>query len=47
VISFITYIIAGFSQSAWISLPCGIAMLLLVLLMTRFVMKFGSKENAE
>lgn len=24
VISFITYLIAGFSKSAWISLPCGI-----------------------
>jgi Na+/H+ antiporter NhaC len=39
VISFITYIIAGFSQSAWISLPCGIVMLILVLAMTKFVMK--------
>lgn len=39
VISFITYIIAGFSQSAWISLPCGIVMVCLVLVMAKFVMK--------
>ena len=30
-VSFITYIIAGFTQSAWISLPVGILLLLLVL----------------
>lgn len=44
VISFITYIIAGFSQSAWVSLPCGIVMLLLVLVMAKFVMR--SSGNA-
>ncbi len=31
VISFITYIVAGFAQSAWISLPVGIILLLLTL----------------
>ena len=31
-ISFVTYIIAGFTKSAWISLPCGIAILIAVIL---------------
>ena len=31
-ISFVTYIVAGFTQSAWISLPVGIAIMALVLL---------------
>lgn len=44
VISFITYIIAGFSQSALVSLPCGIIMLLLALVMTKFVMKSSGGE---
>lgn len=30
-ISFVTYIVAGFTQSAWISLPIGIALLLLTI----------------
>lgn len=34
-ISFVTYIIAGFSQSAWISLPAGIILMLLALYVTR------------
>ena len=34
-ISFITYIIAGFAQSAWISLPAGIILMLLALYMVR------------
>lgn len=34
-ISFVTYIIAGFTQSAWISLPIGIVLLLLVLFAIR------------
>lgn len=39
-ISFVTYIIAGFSQSAWISLPIGI----LLMLATLFIIKkLGSK----
>lgn len=39
VISFITYIIAGFTQSAWISLPCGIAITVAVLAFVKFVQK--------
>ena len=35
VISFITYIVAGFAQSAWISLPVGIILLLLALVIVR------------
>ena len=34
-ISFVTYIVAGFTQSAWISLPIGIVLLLLVLFAIR------------
>lgn len=34
-ISFITYIIAGFAQSAWISLPAGIILMLLALYVVR------------
>lgn len=44
-VSFVAYIIAGFTKSALISLPCGIALLLLVLaFMKRRTMK---KEAAE
>ena len=39
VISFITYIIAGFTQSVWISLPCGIAITVAVLAFVKFVQK--------
>lgn len=35
VISFITYIIAGFTQNVWISLPAGIVLLVLFLLLMR------------
>ena len=34
-VSFVTYIIAGFVQTAWIALPCGIALMLIVLLVIR------------
>ena len=40
-ISFITYIVAGFSQSAWISLPTGIILMLLTL----YVVKCISSEK--
>ncbi len=40
VISFITYIVAGFAQSAWISMPVGIVLLLLTL----FVIKNRNHE---
>ena len=42
VISFITYIVAGFVQSAWIALPAGIVMILAFLTF----MKFSQKKNA-
>lgn len=35
VISFVTYIVAGFSQSAWISLPIGIVLMLLTLVIIK------------
>ncbi len=47
VISFITYIIAGFSQSAWISLSCGLAMVILVLVMAKFVLKSSGAADGE
>ena len=34
-ISFVTYIIAGFVQTAWIALPCGIVMTVLVVFVIR------------
>ena len=34
-VSFVTYIIAGFVQSAWIALPIGIALMLGTLLVLR------------
>lgn len=44
-VSFVTYIIAGFTQSAWISLPAGIIMMLIVLLVIR--KKHGTNDMAE
>ena len=35
-VSFITYIIAGFVQSAWIALPAGIIMMLSVLAVIKY-----------
>ncbi len=43
VISFVTYIVAGFAQSPWISLPVGIVLLLAVLA----VIKSRSEGNAQ
>lgn len=37
VVSFLTYILAGFVQSAWIALPFGIVLMLVVLLFARMV----------
>ncbi len=42
VISFVTYIIAGFTKSAWISLPAGLVLLVLGL----FALKSKNVENA-
>lgn len=41
-VSFVTYIIAGFVQTAWIALPCGILLMLLTLLVMKKL--FGNKE---
>lgn len=37
VISFITYIVAGFTRSAWISLPVGIVLLILTLFIVKLI----------
>lgn len=44
-ISFVTYIIAGFSQSAWISLPTGIILMLLALYVIRRMNKTNRAKN--
>lgn len=41
-VSFVTYIVAGFSQSAWISMPVGV---LLMILMLFFIKKFLAKPT--
>ena len=51
-ISFITYIIAGFVQSAWIALPAGIIMMLVFVTFMKFLQKkqtavFLQKKEAE
>lgn len=42
-VSFVTYIIAGFVQAAWIALPAGIILMMLVLLVIR--KKYGKVEE--
>lgn len=42
-ISFVTYLVAGFTQNAWISLPVGIILMLGVLFIIKFCLP--SKEN--
>ena len=42
-ISFVTYIIAGFVQTAWIALPAGIVLTLGVLLVLRHI--YGKEEE--
>ena len=46
-VSFVTYIVAGFTQSAWISLPVGIIILIAVLLVIRKTQKPLETEAAE
>lgn len=43
VVSFITYVIAGFVQNAWICLPIGIALMLIVVFVIRTFSKMESK----
>lgn len=42
-ISFVTYLIAGFSQSAWISLPCGILFTVGTLIVIKILTKNSEK----
>ena len=44
VISFITYIVAGFVQSAWIALPVGVVLMIAALLVLRN--RSGSLEKS-
>ena len=46
-VSFVTYIVAGFTKSAWISLPGGIIILIAVLLVIRKTQKPLETEAAE
>lgn len=43
-VSFVTYIIAGFAQTAWIALPCGIVLMLGTLIVIKAVS--GSRQTA-
>ena len=43
VVSFITYMIAGFVQNPWISLTCGVVMILLVLAVMRIMNRSGEE----
>lgn len=43
-VSFVTYIVAGFVQTAWIALPVGIILMLIVLFVLRA--KMGTVDNA-
>lgn len=36
-VSFVTYLVAGFTQSAWISLPVGFALMAIVLLLAKYL----------
>lgn len=45
-ISFVTYIVAGFTRSAWISLPVGIIILIVVLVLIRKMQKPLPEETA-
>lgn len=44
-ISFVTYIVAGFTQSAWISLPIGLALLIIVLFIIKKITKAVETED--
>lgn len=45
-VSFVTYIVAGFTKSAWISLPVGIVLMLLFLLAASSVTKHSQRQKA-
>lgn len=44
VVSFITYMIAGFVQNPWVSLTCGVVMILLVLAVMRIMNRSGEAQ---
>ena len=46
-VSFVTYIVAGFTKSVWISLPVGIILLIVVLLVIKKTQKPLEGEAAE
>ncbi len=46
-VSFVTYIVAGFAQSAWISLPVGVVLMLLVLFGLKMAGNTGSGEKED
>lgn len=43
-VSFVTYIIAGFVQTAWIALPCGIVLMLGTLIVMKAI--DGSRQHS-
>ena len=45
-VSFVTYIIAGFTRSAWISLPAGIIMMIGTLLVIRAIQRSKTAKTA-
>ena len=44
-ISFVTYLIAGITKSAWISLPCGIVILVVTMVFIRSVIRGSSNSG--
>ncbi|MCR5789853.1 MAG: Na+/H+ antiporter NhaC family protein [Lachnospiraceae bacterium] len=44
-VSFITYLVAGFSRNAWVSLPVGIVLLIAVLLLIKRLSDSAASEN--
>ena len=46
-VSFVTYLIAGITKSAWISLPCGFLVLILTLVFIRFILGASSKAQPQ
>ena len=46
-ISFVTYIIAGFTRSAWISLPAGLLILVVVLVVIKKTQKPLKTESIQ
>ena len=45
-VSFVTYIIAGFTRSAWISLPAGIVMMIGTLVVIRAIQRSKTAKTA-